>query len=86
MGTILGLIAAFLTTISFLPQAIKVVKSRNTDGISLEMYALFTIGVFLWAVYGIMTWQVPVMIANVITFVFAAIILFYTWKNNRKAK
>lgn len=85
-STVLGLIAAFLTTFSFLPQAIKVVRTKKTEGISLEMYAIFTIGVLLWAIYGFMTMQLPVIFANSITLVFAVIILFYTWQNAMKEK
>lgn len=75
ISEIIGLAAASLTTGSFLPQAILALKSRNTDGISLAMYALFTTGVALWFVYGIMVVSWPVIIANLITFILAACIL-----------
>ncbi len=75
ISEIIGLAAASLTTGSFLPQAILALKSRNTDGISLAMYALFTTGVALWFVYGIMVVSWPVIIANLITFMLAACIL-----------
>jgi MtN3 and saliva related transmembrane protein len=70
-----GYAAAFLTTLSFLPQAIKVVRTRETGAISLSMYALFTAGVMLWGIYGLMTGQWSIIIANGITVVLAAIIL-----------
>ena len=69
--------AAFGTTVSFLPQAIKTIQTKNTSGISLAMYSLFTAGTFLWMIYGIMSGSLPVAVANVITFVFASIILLY---------
>jgi MtN3 and saliva related transmembrane protein len=72
---IIGYAAAFLTTVSFVPQAIKTMRSRNTSGISLSMYVLFTFGVILWLVYGISTGQWPIIIANAITVVLATIIL-----------
>lgn len=72
---IIGSIAAVLTTSSFLPQAIKVLRTRNTEAISLTMYALFTCGVTLWLVYGIITVQWSITIANAVTVVLAAIIL-----------
>lgn len=72
---IIGLIAASLTTGSFLPQAILALKTRNTDGISLAMYALFTSGVALWAIYGFLVMSWPVIIANMVTFLLAAMIL-----------
>ncbi|WBW99307.1 SemiSWEET transporter [Oceanirhabdus sp. W0125-5] len=71
----IGLLAAMLTTVSFLPQAVKVIKEKNTSGISLGMYSMFTIGVFLWLLYGISRNDFPVIIANAITFVFAGTIL-----------
>jgi MtN3 and saliva related transmembrane protein len=75
--TIIGYMAAFGTTASFLPQAIKTIQTKNTSGISLSMYTLFTAGTLLWMIYGIMSGSLPVTVANVITFVFASIILVY---------
>jgi len=72
---LIGAIAAVLTTSSFLPQAIKVLRTRDTGAISLVMYVLFTAGVSLWGVYGLMTSQWSIIIANGITVVLAAIIL-----------
>ncbi|PFO09767.1 hypothetical protein COJ85_01145 [Bacillus sp. AFS076308] len=71
----LGYLAAFLTTISFLPQTFKSIKEKNTEGISLGMYSLFTLGVFFWLVYGLSIKDIPMMAANSVTFVFALIIL-----------
>ncbi|NMG83576.1 MAG: hypothetical protein GIS02_05155 [Methanosarcinales archaeon] len=73
--TILGLIAATCTTISFLPQAIKTIRSKHTKDLSFGMYAVLTIGVFLWFVYGIFIKDIPVILANGITLVFTATIL-----------
>jgi len=73
--TIIGLVAAVCTTISFLPQAIKVIKTKRTKDLSLAMYLTFSIGVFLWLVYGIMISELPVIIANAITLIFASTIL-----------
>lgn len=70
-----GLIAAILTTSAFLPQALKVVRTRETAAISLAMYALFTTGVALWLAYGLMTAQWIIVAANGVTIVFAVIIL-----------
>ena len=80
----LSLIAAFFTTVSFIPQAIKTIKTRNTAGISLGMYALFDFGVLLWFIYGIAIRDIAVASANAVTFIFASIILFYKWNNVRK--
>ena len=73
--TAIGLMAAVLTTTSYLPQAIKTIKSRHTKDLSLLMYAILTTGVFLWFVYGILLVNVPLMLANGITLLFTATIL-----------
>lgn len=78
--TILGLAAAFCTTASFLPQAIKTIKTKDTSGISLYMYFLFAFGTLLWFLYGIFSKNVPIIAANGITLVFTIIILFYKIK------
>ncbi len=72
---IIGVVAAVLTTASFLPQAIKVLHTRQTDAISLIMYSMFTAGVATWLVYGVMTTQWSITIANAITLVLSGIIL-----------
>jgi MtN3 and saliva related transmembrane protein len=77
---IIGLLAAFGTTVSFLPQAIKSIRTKDTSGISLSMYSLFTGGTLLWLTYGLLSNSMPVTIANAITFVFASIILVYKVK------
>lgn len=71
----IGSLAAFFTTFSFLPQAIKVIKTKDTSGISLGMYSMFVLGVFLWLVYGLQTGDLPIICANATTFIFASIIL-----------
>lgn len=75
--TVIGYLAAFGTTISFLPQAIKTIQTKNTSGISLPMYALFTVGTLFWLIYGISIGSYQVGIANAITLIFASIILAY---------
>ena len=75
--TVIGLAAACATTISFLPQAVQTIRTKDTSGISLVMYGVFTLGTFLWLVYGILSSNIPVVFANVITLIFASIILIY---------
>ena len=75
-----GLLAAFCTTISFLPQAIKTIRTKDTSAISLPMYVLFTGGTVLWLIYGILFKSTPVMIGNFVTLVFASIILAFKIK------
>ena len=73
----IGYMAACGTTMSFLPQAIKTIQTKNTSGISLYMYWLFTLGTLCWLIYGILSGSLPVAIANAVTMVFASIILIY---------
>ena len=73
--TIIGLIAATCTTISFLPQAIKTIKTKHTKDLSLAMYSILTLGIFLWLVYGILIKDLPLIIANVITVILTSTIL-----------
>lgn len=78
--TFLGYLAAVLTTISFVPQALLIIKTKNTKGISLPMYILFTIGVACWLLYGIYFGMIPVIIANFITLALALVILTFKIK------
>ena len=71
----IGSIAATLTTTAFIPQAWQVWRTRHTKDISLGMYAIFTCGVALWAIYGMMIGSWPVIIANCITLLLAGAVL-----------
>ncbi len=74
-----GTIAAILTTISFMPQAYQVIKTKDTS-ISLGMYIAFVLGMILWIIHGIKIQDMNLIGANAITFVFASIILTYKIK------
>jgi MtN3 and saliva related transmembrane protein len=73
----IGFFAAFCTTIAFVPQAIKVYKSKSTKDISLYMFLIFTIGVLSWLIYGIIIFNLPVILANAVTLVLSLFILIY---------
>jgi len=77
---IIWFIAAFWTTASFIPQAVKTIKTKDTKALSLPMYILFTFWVFLWLVYWILVNSYPVIIANAITLILAWTILIYKIK------
>lgn len=70
-----GSLAAILTTASFIPQAWQTFRTRDVSGISLVMYSLFTLGVSLWLVYGVLLVAWPIIIANAITTSLALLIL-----------
>jgi MtN3 and saliva related transmembrane protein len=70
-----GFAAAALTTGSFIPQAVKTIRTRDTRGISLAMYVIFTVGVALWLAYGLFVGSWPMIAANTVTLGLAATIL-----------
>ncbi len=74
--TAIGLVAAVFTTISFLPQAIRIIKLKETRDISLWTYILLEGGIVLWLIYGIMLGKMPIILANAITLFFTSVILF----------
>lgn len=71
----IGSAAAALTTTAFIPQAWKVWRTRHTADISLVMYALFTLGVAMWLIYGALLESWPIVIANCITLLLAGAVL-----------
>lgn len=73
--TILGLVAATLTTVAFLPQMIKTWRAKSAKDVSLGMLITFCIGVFLWLIYGIYLQALPIILANLLTLIFNLIIL-----------
>jgi MtN3 and saliva related transmembrane protein len=73
---LVGYPAAALTTVAFLPQAWKSWRTRDLSGISLPMYALFTLGVALWLVYGMLLGSVPIIVGNGITLALASVVLY----------
>ena len=66
---LVGTLAATLTTASFLPQAFRVYKTKHTKDLSLPMYIIFSLGVFLWTWFGLLTHSWPIIIANGVTLV-----------------
>lgn len=76
----LGLIAGALTSISFLPQVIKTWRSKSARDLSLGMFGIFSAGVSLWLVYGILVNSIPVIAANALTLVLCLVILYFKLK------
>lgn len=72
---LIGYMAATLTTVSFVPQALHSFKTKDVSGISLGMYSIFTLGIALWLTYGLLISAWPIVIANVITLALASLIL-----------
>ena len=74
LSNIVGMMAAILTTAAFVPQVVKTWRSKSADDVSLVMFILFILGVFLWCIYGIEISALPVIIANVITFILDSLV------------
>ena len=75
LDTLLGYAAGFLTTIAFVPQVVKIWKSRSAHDVSLSTFIAFTIGVALWLAYGFVVKQPPMILWNAVTLVLAGAIL-----------
>lgn len=72
---VLGLIAGTLTTIAFLPQLFKTWKSKSAKDVSLVMMITFSVGIFLWIIYGFAIDAMPIIVCNVVTLALALMIL-----------
>ena len=70
-----GYFAAILTTVAFLPQLIKTLKTKKADDVSLVTLIMFICGVGSWIIYGLAISSLPILIANIVTFVLNSFIL-----------
>jgi len=82
---LLGLAAGSLTTVAFVPQIFRIVKTRSAHDISWWMFGIFCTGIALWLWYGIRLDALPLILANVVTLVLALTILFLKWRYGRDA-
>jgi len=74
---VIGSVAAFFTTIAFVPQVIQTWKSKHARDLSLGMFSMFTMGVVLWLIYGLLIGSWPIIIANTVTVGLAGTILYF---------
>lgn len=70
-----GYTAAAMTTLAFVPQAVKTIRTKDTRSISLGMYLVFTAGIAMWLIYGIALDSMPMILSNIVTFILSATIL-----------
>ena len=75
MSMIIGLGAGILCTISFLPQIIKVIKTKQTKDLSLITFSLLSLGVLLWSVYGALMKSFPIIASNAVIFILSLLIV-----------
>ena len=73
----IGTIATVLTTFAFLPQVIKVIKTKDTESIALGMYLMQVLGIALWLAHGLVIQDLPLILANSVSFILSGIILVY---------
>ncbi len=86
LTTLIGMLAAACTTFAFFPQAYKIYKTKRTQDLSVPMYVIFSIGILLWLIYGIIINNLPIICANAITFIFCVYILAMMVKNKGEIK
>jgi MtN3 and saliva related transmembrane protein len=79
--TWMGLLAAFCSTAAFVPQVVKTWRTRSTKDISLVMFLVLVMGIILWLAYGVIIQDIPLIVANGITLLFAGTILILKLKH-----
>lgn len=82
--TLLGLCAGTLTTLAFVPQVLKTWRSKSGNDISLGMFLLFSTGVLLWLIYGILIDALPVILANAVTLLLSLTVLALKLRYQRR--
>jgi MtN3 and saliva related transmembrane protein len=83
---IIGFIAASLSVICLIPQAVKIIKTRDTEAISIWMYILFFLSIIFWLIYGVMLNNVPIIMKNTLAMILSGIILYLKIKSLLKKK
>ena len=77
---VIGLAAGVLTTVSFVPQIMKILKTKSAEDVSRKMFIAIAVGVALWLVYGILLKQWPIIVWNSVSLVLAGAILALKFK------
>jgi len=85
-ATYVGSLAGSLTTLSFLPQVIRVYKLRSAHDLSYGYLGMFATGVFAWFIYGVLIRSAPVMLTNLVTLSLVVAIMVMKWYFERKSK
>lgn len=80
---LIGFAAAFLTTIAFIPQVFKVLKTKSVEGLSLTTYLLYVSGVFLWFIHGVNLESLSMIVGNFVSILLTLIILFFIIKSKK---
>jgi len=83
---IVGYIAGFCTAVAQFPQALKIIKTGDTESISIGMYLIMTLGILFWFIYGVLLSDLPMMLANGVCLLPSVYILYITVRNIHKTK
>ena len=86
LATLIGLAAAFCTTISYIPQLKKIRDTGETEDISLKMFLILAAGIALWVVYGVLQGDAVIILANSVSLMFLAAILFFKLRNMSRGR
>ena len=81
LATVIGLVAAFCTTASYIPQIRKIWATGETEDISLKMFLILATGIALWVVYGVLQADTVIILANGVSLAFLSAILFFKLRN-----
>jgi MtN3 and saliva related transmembrane protein len=79
----LGMIAGTLTTIAFVPQVLKIYQTKSAKDVSYLMFSIFSTGIVLWLIYGILIRSAPIIASNVVTLTLALIIILLKLRYHR---
>ncbi len=81
---IIGYFAAITTTLAFLPQLIKTIKTKKANDVSQITLIMFITGVIAWIIYGYKIYSIPILVANIITLILNLLILYFKifFRNN----
>ena len=85
LGEIFGYVAGICTAIVFLPQSVQTIRTKNVEGLSLQTYIIYSIGMVSWILYGVFLHSFQMMLFNSISLVFALLILYIILKQKRKS-
>ena len=86
LENLIGYIAAVCTTIAYVPQVLKVYKTKSTHDISLTMFLLMVTGITGWLIYGLLLNAMPIIIANLVSFALAFYIFYMKLKDFNKER
>ncbi|MCE3255024.1 MAG: MtN3/saliva-related transrane protein conserved region [Rickettsiaceae bacterium] len=83
---VIGYIAAILSVICFVPQAVRVIQTKDTNALSFWMYFLSLLSVIFWLIYGLLSDSMPIILKNILVIILSGIILILKTRDLIKNK